>query len=82
MSSLILLSVLVHVPSLCLFWVQLLQVQVSFADRSHTGSLSKPIAVDKAPVTSMCFHLNFSISTMSKAHEFPCKEFCSIQEDF
>lgn len=73
---------LVHVPSLCLVWVQLLQVQANFPERSHTGSLSKPIAVDKAPVTSTCFHLNFSTSPMSKAREFPCKEFCSIQEDF
>lgn len=82
MSSLILLAVW----CMCLLHVSVLgptaQVQVSFPDRSHAGSFSKPIAVDKAPVTSTCFHLNFSTSPMSKAHEFPCKEFCSIQEDF
>lgn len=76
---------LMHVPSLfsvSLFWVQLLQVQVSFPEGSHTGSFSKPIVVGKASVTSTCFHLNFSTSPVSKAREFPCKEFCSIQEDF
>lgn len=62
--------------------VRLLQVQVSFLNRSHTGRLSQPIAVDEAPVTSTRFHLNFSALAMSEAHEFLHEEFCSGQEDF
>lgn len=67
---------------MALFWVQPLQVQVSFLNRSHIGSFSKPIAVDKAPVTNTSFHLNFSALPMSSAREFLHKEFCSIQKDF